>query len=199
MIKFPDYRSATNAAYDTLIKYREFSFPISPIRIIRQLDHVALHTYYDLIERRGFSRILFINFFVSSEHGFTAKHKNDYIIYYNEQKDTTTIRFTLAHELGHIILGHTRDGYAENQEANCFARNLLCPIPAIIEMSLQTENEYIDAFNISEPMAYYAMKHRSSDYHYISRDNYNYYNDNVYSYYTGISLAEMYGIPGVYY
>ena len=63
MSNFPDYYKATNAAYDTLIKYGAFSFPVSPIKIIGQLDWVALHTYYDLIERRGFPRAPFLDFF----------------------------------------------------------------------------------------------------------------------------------------
>lgn len=179
MTELSDYFKATNSAYDTLIKYKVFSFPVNPTRIIQQLDWVALHTYYDLIERRGFSRVSFLDFFASSEFGFTAKNKTHYIIFYNEQKDQAIIRFTLAHELGHVILGHTVDGDKENKEANCFARNLLCPIPVITEMGLHAEVQYVKAFNVSERMARCAIKHKDSDYYYITRDRYITYNSKL--------------------
>lgn len=198
MTEFPDYYKATNAAYDTLIEYKEFSFPISPIKIIRQLDRVALHTYYDLTERRGFPRGPFIDFFASSEHGFTVKSKEHYVIYYNEQKDETTKRFTLAHELGHIILGHTQDNEKENKEANCFARNLLCPIPAVEGFKVITSDEYQQLFCVSEPMADVARCHASSDKYYITSKNYNNFNDRVICDLYGISMAELYGLPKEY-
>lgn len=194
MIDFPDYYIATNKAYATLIKYKVFSFPISPKIIIRQLSNVAIHTYSDLAKRMGISREVFLDYLSSSEHGFTARQRDKYAVFYNEQKDDTTIRFTLAHELGHIILGHIEDGKRENKEANCFARNLLCPVPIIKEMNIQTEKEYTEAFNISEPMAYCAIQNLKSDFYYITKENYNIYNDKVYSHYTGMSFAEMYSV-----
>ena len=191
MIKFPDYCNATNAAYETLIKYKEFSFPIGIFHIFRQINNVRLYTYDQLMSRFGISSE---NFLPSSDYGYNICDpiKQRYIVAYNSQKEETSIRFTLAHELGHVVLGHTYDGTVEDKEANCFARNLLCPIPVIKEMNLQTEDEYIDTFYVSEPMAYCAIKHRSSDYYYISTNNYTAVVDNVYKEYTGTSFAEMY-------
>ena len=66
-----------------------------------------------------------------------------FLILYNEKQSLALrIRFSVAHELGHILLGHhaetdeekrfDRELYEiQEEEANCFARNLLCPARAL--------------------------------------------------------------------
>lgn len=44
------------------------------------------------------------------------------------------LRFNMAHELGHIALGHEGSNENEEREANCFAMHLLCPVPVLREM-----------------------------------------------------------------
>lgn len=50
-------------------------------------------------------------------------------VFYNEQQPERECRFTLAHELGHILLGHLKREESGNDkieaEANEFARHLL--------------------------------------------------------------------------
>ena len=82
--------------------------------------------------------------------GSTSSRNGRYIIVYNEMiSPSERIRFTLAHELGHIILGHLKELGLEvmqrlwvekslydvmEDEANCFARNLLCPPQATADL-----------------------------------------------------------------
>lgn len=197
MIEFPDYYHATNAAYTTLLKYKEFSFPIGIFHIFRSLNNVRLYTYDQLMTRFGISSE---NFFPSSDYGYNICNlvTQKYIVAYNSKKAKTCIRFTLAHELGHVVLGHTKDGDKENKEANCFARNLLCPIPAIDGFQLATANEYQELFYVSEPMADAAMLNACSDKYYITSQNYNDYNDRVLCDVYGISMADLYGLPTGY-
>lgn len=42
-------------------------------------------------------------------------------------------RFAMAHELGHILLGHTGESYDANREANCFASHLILPRAAALQ------------------------------------------------------------------
>ena len=42
--------------------------------------------------------------------------------------------WTLAHEVGHIMLGHTSDGEQEERQANCFAAELLMPELIMLEL-----------------------------------------------------------------
>ncbi len=59
-----------------------------------------------------------------------VRHKNGgvfYIVLYNQNKNPKRQQFTLAHEVGHILLEHETDGDIQESEANCFAAQLLAP------------------------------------------------------------------------
>ena len=51
-----------------------------------------------------------------------------YFILYNDNMDINRIRFTIAHEIGHIALGHEESNDETESEADYFARHLLVPI-----------------------------------------------------------------------
>lgn len=87
------------------------------------------------------------------------------IIYYNPTESEIRQRFTLAHELGHHQLGHTRykneyrDNFTEKPdnlfdiEANLFAVEILMPSGAILRLAgskgCRTENDLAVLFNVS--------------------------------------------------
>ncbi len=118
--------------------------------------------------------------FVSDAKCFYYPDRDAYMILYNEARPKTRIRFSLAHELGHIVLGHlnnvrteiSRGGvddptyYAMEGAANTFAGNLLAP-PILIDDFLsgaEFDVERISTrFDIS-PSA--AKEYRSEDYKY---------------------------------
>ncbi len=195
MINFPDYIKATNAAYDVLIQFGEFSLPICIFSVIKQIKNISLHRYTELAKRMNTSFNKLITEVVPSFHGFTTfnKSKSRYIIFYNDLKDQTTIRFTLAHELGHIILGHTKDGVTENREANCFARNFLCPVPIIEEMNLCSIYEYTENFYISELMAKVSINFKDYDLKNITTNRFNAYNNSVMFAMNGFTSSDLYG------
>lgn len=103
---------------------------------------------------------------VSDAKCFYYADKDTYMILYNETRPETRIRFSLAHELGHIVLGHLNDKrteisrggvdnptyYAMEGAANTFAGNLLAP-PILIDDFLSGSEFDIDRistrFNIS--------------------------------------------------
>lgn len=194
MIDFPDYERATNAAYNVLQNYN-YVFPKIDVNYILSLHpNIKMCSYSKAAKKLGITHNEFTYCYASSEHGFTVldpKHDR-FIIYYNNLKDTKTIRFTLAHELAHITLEHRADNEITNREANCFARNLLCPVQIIKECKLSTPQDYMECFDISEPMAKAAIGNFKSDMYYISKDLYNNVNDKIYCYMTGCTLAELY-------
>jgi Zn-dependent peptidase ImmA (M78 family)/rRNA maturation endonuclease Nob1 len=106
----------------------------------RNLFHIR--SYASLMTATGQSRYACIRMLGSEDGATVLNGDNKYIIYYNENKSRPRIRFTIAHEIGHIFLGHLEeygnpvlesDDVEEQlyehleREANCFARNLLCP------------------------------------------------------------------------
>ena len=196
MITEPDYERATNAAYIELSQYNG-SFPqIDIFELLFVSGNIRLKTYTQTARYLRCSHNEFAYQIAQSEYGFTVAdlRAKEYIIYFNNLKDDKTIRFTLAHELGHIRLGHTLDNEIADKEANCFARNLLCPIQLIKGFNLSTAEDYAECFGISEPMAKASLAHFNSDVYYITNQNDRIVSDKIYSYMTGYALAELYGI-----
>ena len=190
----PNYKYATNAAY-TELSYYNGSFPqINIIELLFESGDIILKTYSQAARHFKCSHNEFTYHIAQSEYGFTIADFNNghYIICYNDLKDEKTIRFTLAHELGHIRLGHTEDNETADREANCFARNLLCPVQLVRGYSLSTAEDYVECFGISLPMAEAALAHFKSDFFYITNNNYQIVYDKIYSYMTGYGLYELY-------
>lgn len=76
-------------------------------------------------------------------HDAFTDHKNR-IIYYNDAVLRQRIRFSLMHELGHIVLNTDDDILA-----NLFAGEVLAPPPLVYTMELNTAKRISDYFDIS--------------------------------------------------
>lgn len=64
--------------------------------------------------------------------GMTVRYGGNYLILYREGGNARRLTFTLAHELGHVLLGHMgEESEIEEREANAFAASLLCPAAAV--------------------------------------------------------------------
>lgn len=74
-------------------------------------------------------------------------------IYYNDKKAKRRIRFSLMHELGHLVLD-TQD----EAEANNFASNILAPSMAVYYSGLKNVRELSNIFDISLECAKYAYE-----------------------------------------
>lgn len=70
-------------------------------------------------------------------------------------------RFTLAHEYGHYVLGHRDETEAED-EADCFARNLLAPL-LLARYHKIGFGRYPKEFRISQAAAYMCERYESLD------------------------------------
>lgn len=190
----PDYELATNAAYQEL-KHYDGGFPkINVFRLLFRNRNILLKSYTQAADFFHCTHNEFTYNVAQSEFGFTVSDitSDKYIIYFNNRKDERTIRYTLMHELGHIRLGHVNDNSISNREANCFARNILCPVQLVDGFKLTTVKDYIECFDISLPMAEASLAHYKSDYYYIKKELYQSVNDKIYYYMTGYTLAELY-------
>lgn len=195
MIELPDYNKATNAAYEELQDYDGRYPQIDIFRIVLNHPKIKLHTFTEIASRLGISVEEFVAELSESDMGYTVydRVKERWLIYYNDTKCDTTIRFTIAHELGHIVLKHTEDNSVADREANCFARNVLCPVQIIKELGLSTVEDYAQCFGISVPMAEVSIAHCESDLYYITHDNYHIVNDKIYCYMAEYTMSELYG------
>lgn len=71
------------------------------------------------------------------------------IIAYNERMSPLRVRFSLMHELGHILLRHKGENPLLEDEANYFASNLLAPRAVIRHHDLKTADQIHDLFALS--------------------------------------------------
>ena len=109
----------------------------------------------------------------------TLKYGNIYIILYNENADKRRLNWSIAHELGHVLLGHDTNPkcdkkYCKNKnicnieevEAHWFAAQLLMPeyIIFIMREMLKDldEKDIYFLFNVSEDAALKRIKNTSS-------------------------------------
>lgn len=191
MTENPDYHKATNAAYNILQNTFPFRLATDISQIIQGFSNIAVHSYSQIALKFEKSFQEFIQQ-VPSDFGFTIRSKNNdnAIILFNDTKDICTIKFTLAHELGHIVLHHEDDNDVARKEASCFARNILCPISTVRELNLITRPDYMYIFEISEPMSDVAIQYAESDYYYISNTSYKVMADMVTAYMYGYDNVE---------
>lgn len=109
--------------------------------------------------------------------GVTIHYKGNTVIIYNDSCSVCRSRFTIAHELGHIILGHMDKGQLHSinkaptfnddpieTEANIFASRLLAPACVLWEMQLKTTEEIAVTCKISKQSAFFRLKRMSELY-----------------------------------
>ncbi len=143
------YNGTIEKAYEFIDTNSINSFPLDLFQLIKKFKW-GLLTYEQMAKENDCS-VKYICECLGSD-GYSIFNGHNYTIAYNNTiSNLGRIRFTLAHEIGHIILGHhkdfevteilqdnfTKDEYKilEN-EANCFARNILAPAPLVNQMSL---------------------------------------------------------------
>ncbi len=203
-IPFADYELSVRASAGVLRDYQQTHFPIVLEQIIDAMkNEVALITYSSLSRKRGisFEEVVML---MDSELGSCAYDSghNRYIIFYNDTKDPAFCRFTIAHELGHIILNHHilagtnalsrsfvphREYIEYENEANAFARNLLSPAPMANSLlngwftNAEKYDRLMRAFNITK----LAAKTRIA---FISRDINN-CSPEILQFYSGLKIG----------
>jgi Predicted Zn peptidase len=88
-----------------------------------------------------------------------SRQGTQYLVLYNGLlQNRRRCAFTLAHEIGHILLEHRKDGPDEEKEADAFAAELLAPRILVWAMGQQLphtvlQHEIMDAFFLSRQAA----------------------------------------------
>lgn len=132
------------------IGIKEFGFDLE--YVIKKLDiNLIPYTAYE-----GNKDIL-IKF---DQDGFSLINPNTskIEIYYNDQiEPKARLKFTLSHELGHVVLGHNLNGVNETdtmkEQADMFAKIFYCPQAFIIKYKLLTISDLVSNFGITKSYA----------------------------------------------
>ena len=143
---YAKYKNVRNASWQAFIDFGIDKLPVSVNEIARKLDiKVIKNSEIHELEK--------------GERGVTMEVNGKWYIVFDDSEPVPVCRFTVAHELGHILLGHTmyqkkkyrtfviRD--EEEQEADMFAVRLLAPACVLHELQVFNADDIAKLCNIS--------------------------------------------------
>ena len=125
--------------FDVFKKCDVITFPIDCIKIITDLG-IPLYRYSDFPEAK-IRKCLQV-----SNDAFTLQG----VIFYNDRyPHKERQRFSLMHEVGHILLKHTGSCINNEEEADCFASHILVPRSIIWHLHCDSVKDICETFNVS--------------------------------------------------
>ncbi len=164
--EYPRYAYARQRAYRLLCELEINRLPVNPWKVAACLPNVHICKWTDLRKNCHDEDPLFID-----KEGADAKTQHlrsqaDYLVVYDDRVENyQRIRWTIAHEIGHIVLGHLtsfdatalcRGSLTEaeykvlEREADTFAVNLLAPMTIINRMpSVQAKADFMELCDLS--------------------------------------------------
>lgn len=104
--------------------------------------------------------------FSESFSGTYLKINDTFFIIYNDTHSIERQRWTIAHEIGHIILNHKLSNETSEAEANYFAKQLLIPLAVLNYYKANSVNKITELFNVSSEAASYRLKDLERHYKY---------------------------------
>ncbi len=145
------YQNARDAAWRALIDFHVCELPVSLSRICKDLGIAILDNKN-------------ANELQPGENGIAVMQKDKWYIIFDDTDIYGKQRFTIAHELGHILMGHEmKNGYytrrdniakpADETEADIFASRLLAPACVLWGINAQTAEQISEVCSISHAAA----------------------------------------------
>ena len=155
MYSYGVYKNVRNASWQCLLDVGVDELPVRVIRITKHFDiKVIKNSDCHLLKPSQYG--------ISFVDGF-----GKWVIVYDDHDKIQRVRFTVAHELGHIVLGHPLYDAGNHTrmfdinrpqveiEADSFAARVLAPACVLWGLDLHTAEEIADACNISYTAAQY--------------------------------------------
>ena len=157
----PKYKLANERAYEVLFLNQNISIPINPIDI--KLDNIKIKIF-SLQEWSKMNNVSIKALTCNGkcEDGYTLFYKKGNkhyaFIFFNKDDGIDRQRFTIAHEIGHIALGHKDlNNIANEKEADTFASQLLLPhciLEELVRCGKKVSEEYLQkTFGLSKQAA----------------------------------------------
>lgn len=137
----PDFSRAAAMACKCILRLGLDTLPIRPADVIAKCRNTLLMDYGQAAEALDIPLAEFEQKYGTAD-AFTFRYtladgQDHYLICYRAGGNAARRNFTLAHELGHVVLKHQSSQPWEEAEADHFAANLLCPAP-ILDQIRQT-------------------------------------------------------------
>lgn len=157
-MNYESYKKSRNAAWEILLACRVEKLPVDLNAVLRHLG-VRAYPYrrgLDMLASTGLSEV------ADQVSGLTFYAGERPVILYNDAETPQRVRFTIGHELGHIVLGHVQPGEytSQNREpqpgdnpmeqaANRFAADLLAPACVLWGLDLHRAEDIAEVCKIS--------------------------------------------------
>lgn len=161
-MSYQNYKNARDAAWRILLDCEINCLPVSLNTICRRLK-IRVLSYSKgsrMIERANLSLA------AHRTDGMTFYAWGKPVILFDEKTSSQRAKFTIAHEVGHIVLGHVKPGNftavnrephpndaPEEQAANQFAARLLAPACVLWGLGIHTPEEIMELCQISRQAA----------------------------------------------
>ena len=154
------YCVARNKAWEVLINCKIISVPVH-LNLIKKHYGIKIIPYSKAKNYKNFTQKM------KNGDGFSTILNGQKIIYFNDKNRTIQrIRFTIAHELGHCLLGHdlSKTKYRNSEidfdsdsieeiQANIFARDILMPAIVLHHTDCIKYKDIIKLCNVSKTSA----------------------------------------------
>ena len=140
-------------ARDVLVGQDITSFKMN-VANLRLTQKVIFDTFQNYAKATGIP----VDTFSLIKDGCTMIRGSTYIILTDEHTAANRKNWTLAHEVGHVVLGHIKDESCEERQANGFASELLLPELVVLELQRKLqrplcEDELSRLFGVSKSAA----------------------------------------------
>lgn len=158
-IKLPKkvYTKIETVVVELFIKLKIGTYPIDPFDIIQKLGFV-LRKYSEL---SLYEQIKLRSKDLDATSCFDPELKT-FVICYDDEKYPRRVRFTLMHEVGHILLGHKEESELAKRMANYFAAYSLAPSPIIGVYKCHDACDVADNFVVTDECAFYSFRRYSN-------------------------------------
>lgn len=148
------YEEIKKVVTDTIEDANIRQYPYDVFEVARNLD-IILVSYQSLSEKKKKAC------FSKSEDAFSILvdfgNHAEWHIYYNEDIGHCRVRFTIMHEIGHIMLDHEDGNEVEESEANFFSKHILAPPCIMHEVGVEDYVDIVNKFDVSPTMAIYQI------------------------------------------
>ena len=156
-----NYKKSRDAAWELLLRHRVKTLPVDLEEICRK-ENLSLFPYSENVENMETLGL------TKHAEGNDAFCLSNGMIFYNDRQIEGRIRFSIAHEIGHLVL-HTDKVTLYNREpaeiddpketeANMFAARLLAPAIVLERIGVRTPEEIAKLCHISHQAATWRFK-----------------------------------------
>ena len=150
-----NYFAVRNNAWEFLIKNDIQKYPLN-LQEIADKNNWLIWNYKYYCKIKNINEVSLIKKYPD---GFTSEDKKgNFLICYNENNNKQRNRFTICHEIGHIVLRHLYKNDKLEKEANMFSARILMPMLLIKELNINSPEELAKLCDVSIESATYRLK-----------------------------------------